>query len=151
MDRDYNGSTRPRKGEWVHPLAVARPDPIQFAQGSRQSGENMEYTPMQPDRRASRRTPVSFRAVLYYNTLMLPGCEVRDLSVGGAFVVTDGQFLPDQAMVDLSLPQLSEGGGADRLTAQIVRSNDEGVGVRLLNAGPATMRSLAGMLYRLPA
>jgi hypothetical protein len=111
----------------------------------------MERSSLQADRRANRRAPVSFHAVLYYNTLMLPGCEVRDLSAGGAFVITDGQFLPDQAEVDLALPQLSESGTAKRFAVQIVRSNGEGVGVRLLNSDPAAMRSLAEMLYRLPA
>ena len=102
------------------------------------------------ERRVSERTPVSFRAVVYYNTLMLPGCELRNLSPEGGFVYTDGQFLPDQAVVDLALPQHDEGTVPLRFSAQVVRSNGDGVGIRLLHSDPTELRGLAEMLYRFP-
>lgn len=111
----------------------------------------MSPSPPESDRRSSPRTPVSFGAVLYYNSLMLPGCELRNMSPAGAFVITDGQYLPDQAMVDLALSDFTDNGMAKRLSAQIVRSASDGVGVRLLDPDPGMMRQLVEMLYRLPA
>jgi len=104
-----------------------------------------------PDRRACQRLPVSFNAVVYYNSLMLPGCEIRDLSPEGAYILTDGHFLPDQAEIDLALPQLIAKGVHQRITAQVVRSTGDGVGVKILPGSPAVLHSLVEMLYRLPA
>lgn len=95
--------------------------------------------------------PVTVSAVLYYNNLMVPGCEIRDLSPDGAYILTDGQFLPDQAQIDVALPQLSARGLPMRVSAQVIRSTGEGVGVRLLPGDPAVMRSLVEMFYSLPA
>jgi hypothetical protein len=111
----------------------------------------MNTSSFQADRRNSRRMPVTVNAVLYYNSLMLPGCEIRDLSPDGAFILTDGQFLPDQAQIDVALPQLSPKGLPGRIPAQVIRSTGEGVGVRLLPGSPAIMRSLVEMFYSLPA
>ena len=102
------------------------------------------------ERRSSRRTPVSFGTVVYYNSLMLPGCELRNLSPEGAYVCTEGRFLPDQAVVDLALPELDTEGGPWRISARVVRSDSEGVGIRLVPADPTELRSLAEALYRLP-
>jgi len=102
------------------------------------------------DRRSSRRMPVTIGAVLYYNNLMLPGCEIRDLSPDGAFILTDGQFLPDQAQIDVALPQSSPRGLPARIEAQVVRSTGDGVGVRLLPGDPAAMRDLVEKFYKLP-
>lgn len=101
------------------------------------------------NRRCSPRMPVSIDAVIYYNTLMLPDCEIQDLSPEGAFVATDERFLPDQAMVDLAVPTAS--GSSRRFSAQVVRNSPSGVGVRLLHNDPAAMRSFVEFLYQLPA
>jgi len=101
------------------------------------------------ERRSSPRFPVSVGAVVYYNSLMLPGCEISNISSDGAFVTTDGQFLPDQAMIDLGLAGMDVNGVPQRLTVQVVRSTGEGVGVRLASSDPATVRRLVEMLYSL--
>lgn len=111
----------------------------------------MQNPSFQTDRRACRRMPVTIGAVLYYNSLMIPGCEIRDLSPDGAYILTDGQFLPDQAQIDVALPQLMPQGVPSRIAAQVVRSTGDGVGVRLLPGDPVVMRSLVEMFYNLPA
>lgn len=111
----------------------------------------MQNHSFQTDRRASRRMPVTIGAVLYYNSLMLPGCEIRDLSPDGAYILTDGQFLPDQAQIDVALPQLMPQGVPSRIAAQVIRSTGDGVGVRLIPGDPVVMRSLVEMFYNLPA
>ena len=63
----------------------------------------MARQPPTSERRATRRVAVAIDAVLYYNTVMLPECYVRDLSPEGAFIATRGHFLPDQAQVDVTL------------------------------------------------
>lgn len=103
------------------------------------------------ERRTSPRIPVSVSAVLYYNALMLPGCEISNLSADGAFVSTDGHFLPDQAFMDLGLPGMDVNGALPRLSVQVVRSTESGVGVRLGRIDPATVRRLAEMVYGLNA
>lgn len=99
------------------------------------------------ERRASQRLPVSVSAVLYYNSLMLPDCHICDLSSQGAFVLTGGQFLPDQANVDLAFAIPSAYGMPQRVMAQVVRSTDDGVGVRLAHVDPAMLRNLTETLY----
>ena len=100
-----------------------------------------------PERRATRRIPVSLGAVLYYNTLMLPECQVRDLSPVGAFVATSGTFLPDQALLDLAFRVPVAGGVPQRFTAQVMRCTEEGVGVRLRHNDTSSMRNLIETLY----
>jgi hypothetical protein len=100
----------------------------------------------QTERRGSRRVPVALDAVLYYNSLMLPDCRVWNLTPDGAFVSTGGQFLPDQATVDLAI-STQVGGMPQRFSAVITRCTEQGVGVRLRDVNPATMRSLIETLY----
>lgn len=106
---------------------------------------NTPYT--SPERRATRRIPVSIEAVLYYNTLMLPECEVRDLSPEGAFIVTGGHFLPEQAQVDLALTVPTVSGVPQRFSAQVMRSTEQGTGVRLQFIDAGSLRRLIEMLY----
>lgn len=99
------------------------------------------------ERRAMRRVPVAIDAVLYYNTLMLPECYVRDLSPEGAFIATSGNFLPDQALVDVALNVPEAGGVPRRFSARVMRSTEEGAGVRLQNLEPGALRRLVTTLY----
>lgn len=101
------------------------------------------------NRRCSDRLAVSIDTVIYYNTLMFPDCEIRDLSPEGAFVAMDERHLPDQAIVDLALPATD--GAPQRFRAQVVRSSGTGVGVRLLHDDPQAVRRFVEFLYRLPA
>jgi hypothetical protein len=102
---------------------------------------------MNSERRATRRLPVSLEAVLYYNTLMLPECQVRDLSSEGAFVLTGGQFFPDQALVDMAFSVPVAGGVPQRFTIQVMRCTEEGVGVRLRHMDTNSLRNLIETLY----
>lgn len=100
-----------------------------------------------PERRATRRIPVSLGAALYYNTLMLPECQVLDLSPEGAFVATGGHFLPDQALLDLAFSVPAAGGVPQRFTAQVMRCTEAGIGVRLRHTDARSMRNLIETLY----
>lgn len=102
---------------------------------------------LNPERRATGRIPVSLGAVLYYNTLMLPECQVRDLSPEGAFVVTGGCFLPNQALLDLAFSVPLTGGVPRRFSAQVMRCTGEGVGVRMRYTDANSMRNLIETLY----
>jgi hypothetical protein len=106
----------------------------------------MDSQVMQTERRACRRVAVSIDAVVYYSSLMLPDCHIRDLTPEGAFISTRGHFLPDRALVDLAI-QVPNGGTQQRFTAQVMRSTEEGVGIRLQDANPATLRRLIEALY----
>ncbi len=105
----------------------------------------MEGSIKQKERRGNRRVPVVLDAVLYYNTLMLPDCHIRNISPEGVFVSTDGHFLPDHASVDLSISPPD--GVPQRLSAIVMRSNEQGVGLRLQDVHPGTMRGLIETLY----
>ena len=107
----------------------------------------MARQPPTSERRATRRVAVAIDAVLYYNTLMLPECYVRDLSPEGAFIATSGRFLPDQAQVDVALNVPEAGGVPRRFSAQVTRSTEEGAGVRLQNIDPIALRNLMDTLY----
>lgn len=98
------------------------------------------------ERRASRRVPVELGVVLYYNSLMLPECQLRDLTSDGAFIRTGGQFLPDRAQLDLAI-SVSDDVVPQRFTAQVMRCTEEGVGVRLDNTNSTTVRRLIETLY----
>ncbi len=100
-----------------------------------------------PERRATRRVPVSLGAALYYNTLMLPDCQVRDISTEGAFIATGGHFLPDRALLDLAFSITAVAGAPQRFTAQVMRCTEQGIGVRLRHTDPSSMRSLIETLY----
>jgi hypothetical protein len=111
----------------------------------------MDHPAPAQERRHNRRVAVSYGAVVYYNTLVLPDCEVRDLSPEGAFVVTGGHFLPDRALVDLAIPQISTPGMPQRLNAQVVRSDGHGVGLRLVHRDASALRRFVEVFYALPA
>jgi len=100
----------------------------------------------QNERRRSQRVPVALEAVLYYNTLMLPECHVRNLSADGAFVATGGQFIPDQAAIDLAISNPGNG-SHQRLSAIVTHVNEQGVGIRLREMSPAILRGLIETLY----
>ena len=105
-----------------------------------------------PERRATRRIPVSIEAVLYYNSLMLPECQIRDLSPQGAFVATGGHYLPDRAQVDLALNVPAAGGVPQRFSAVneasfTMRSTEAGAGVRLQLTDAGSLRRLIETLY----
>lgn len=100
-----------------------------------------------PDRRVMRRVPVAIDAVLYYNNLMLPECFVRDLSPEGAFIATSGNFLPDQALVDVALNVPDASGVPHRFSARVIRSTEQGAGLRLQNLEPGALRRLITTLY----
>lgn len=107
----------------------------------------MHSPPVAAERRASQRMPVSLGAVLYYNALMLLDCHICDLSSQGAFVLTSGQYLPDHASVDLAFAIPAAYGMPQRVAAQVVRSSNDGVGVRLEHVDPAMLRGLVETLY----
>jgi hypothetical protein len=99
------------------------------------------------ERRASQRVPVSVKAVLYYNSLMLPDCHIRDLSSHGAFVLTPDEFLPIHASVDLSFDIPEAYGISQRVEAKVMRKTAEGVGLRLSSADPRMLEALGDTLY----
>lgn len=98
------------------------------------------------DRRGHSRVTVSVDTILYFNTLLLTDCHIRNLSMDGAFIVTGGQYIPDRAMVDVSL-NVPAAGMPLRLTAQVMRSTEDGVGVRLQDVSAGTARQLIESLY----
>lgn len=100
-----------------------------------------------PERRAAHRVPVSVGAVLYYNALMLPECRISDLSLEGAFIATGGHFLPDRALLDLAITVQTAGNLPQRVAAQVVRSTEVGVGVRLQHVDSGSLRNLVETLY----
>lgn len=100
-----------------------------------------------PERRAMRRVPVAIDAVIYYNTLMLSECSVRDLSPEGAFIATSGNFLPDQALVDVALNVPGASGVPRRFSARVMRSTEQGAGLLLQNLEPGALRRLITTLY----
>lgn len=100
-----------------------------------------------PERRATRRIPASIEAVLYYSSLMLPECQIRDISPQGAFVVTGGHYLPDQAQIDLALNVSTASGVPQRFSAQVMRSTEQGAGVRLQFMDAGSLRRLIETLY----
>jgi PilZ domain len=110
-------------------------------------GADMYSPQAATERRANKRIPVSVGAVLYYNSLMLPDCHIRDLSSQGAFILTGGQSLPDRANVDLAFAIPAAYGMPPRVTAQVIRSTGYGVGIRLAHVDPAMLRSLSETLY----
>jgi len=99
------------------------------------------------ERRATPRIPVSVGAVLYYKALMLPECQVSDLSLEGAFIATSGQFLPDHALLDLAFSVQTAGSHPQRITVQVVRNTETGVGVRLQHSDSRSLRNLVETLY----
>jgi hypothetical protein len=99
------------------------------------------------ERRGNRRIPVSLQAVVYYNSLMLPECIIRDISSDGMFVSTGGRYLPDRARVDLALALTSPGAQPQRLDAEVVRLTDDGVGLRLNQGDPVRFRAFVDTLY----
>jgi hypothetical protein len=99
------------------------------------------------ERRTAHRIPVSIQAVLYYNSLMLSECQVRDLSLKGAFIDTGGHFLPDQALADLVFSVRVADGVSQRFTVQVMRCTEEGVGVRLQYTDSGSLRNLVETLY----
>jgi hypothetical protein len=106
----------------------------------------MESRTVNPERRNSGRVPVAVDAIVYYNSLLLTDCRIRNLSTGGAFIVTGGTFIPDRALIDLSL-NVPAAGAPLRLSAQVMRSTEEGVGVQLQDVNSATLRQLIQTLY----
>ncbi len=98
------------------------------------------------ERRSAGRVAVSLDAILYFNSLLLTDCRIRNLSSEGAFIVTGGQYIPDRALVDMSL-NVPVVGAPLRLTAQIMRSTEEGVGVQLKDVDATSMRQLIQTLY----
>lgn len=107
----------------------------------------MRSEPGYNERRGTRRIPVSLQAVLYYNSLMLPECVIRDISPDGMFVATGGHYLPDRARVDLALVVSRPGVQPQRLDAEVVRLTDEGVGLRLQHSDPVRYRAFVDTLY----
>lgn len=99
------------------------------------------------ERRATHRIPVSLEAVLYYRSLMLPECHIRNLSPDGAFVETGGQFLPNQALLDMAFNVSVAGGVPQRLTVQVMRCTEVGIGIRLQHTDTHSMRNLIESLY----
>lgn len=99
------------------------------------------------ERRTAHRIPVSFGAVLYYNALMLPECQISDLSLEGAFIATGGHFLPEHALLDLAFNVQTTGSFPQRLTVQVVRNSEAGVGVRLMHSDSDSRRNLVETLY----
>jgi len=101
------------------------------------------------ERRANRRVPVSLDVVLYYNSLMLPECCVRDVSLDGAFVVTQGGHFPQGASIDLALSVSSMEAALPRFSGLVMRATDEGVGLRIEHPNAQSLRRLVEVLYAL--
>jgi len=78
---------------------------------------------------------------------MLPDCQVSDLSQEGAFIATGGHFLPDHVLLDLAFSVQAAGNLPQRVTAQVVRCTEAGVGVRLQHSDSGSLRNLAETLY----
>ena len=106
----------------------------------------MDSQTSRPERRTSDRVPVSVDAILYYNSLLLTDCRIRNLSQSGAYILTGGTFIPDRALVDVSL-NVPAAGVPVRLTAQVMRSTEEGIGVRLQDVNAGTLRQLIESPY----
>jgi len=101
---------------------------------------------VQNERRRHERVPVALDAVLYYNTLMLPDCHIWNISPEGAFVSTSGHHIPDRAVVDLAISG-AQGGMPQRFQGTVMRTTEQGVGVRLRDVNPDSVRTLVQTLY----
>jgi len=106
----------------------------------------MESKTFEKERRSTGRVPVSVDAIVYYNSLLLTDCTVRNLSMGGAFIFTGGTHLPDRALIDVSL-NVPATVTPLRLSARVMRANEEGVGVMLQDVNANTLRQLIQTLY----
>lgn len=106
----------------------------------------MDRQTLRPERRASDRVPVAVDAILYYNSLLLTDCHIRNLSPAGAFIATNGQYIPDRALIDVSF-HVPAAGAALRLSALVMRATDEGIGVRLQDINADSLRQLVETLY----
>jgi hypothetical protein len=86
---------------------------------------------MKNERRGNQRVAASLDVAVYYNSLVLFDCRTRDISLDGAFVDTQGQSLPQNAKVDLRFDVQVDGGSQQhRLEAEVMHSEDDGVGVK---------------------
>lgn len=106
----------------------------------------MDSRTVTQERRESGRVPVAVDAILYYNSLLLTDCRIRNLSTGGAFIVTGGTYIPDRALIDLSL-NVPAAGAPLRLAAQVMRATEDGIGVRLQDVNAGMLRQLIQTLY----
>jgi hypothetical protein len=83
------------------------------------------------ERRGNVRVESDLDAALYYNSLALLSCRVRDISPDGVFIDTGGQSLPQNARIDVRFDVNT--GGRDRhhpLQAEVMHVGDRGVGLK---------------------
>ncbi len=102
---------------------------------------------MNAERRENPRLPVALEVALYYNSLMLLDCRTRDISLEGVYVDTGGQALPQNAAVDLALSlQIGEEMRYHRLPAEVMRIDDEGIGLMFRYPDYSSFNALVSLL-----
>lgn len=104
---------------------------------------------MVSERRESPRVPVALDVVLKYRAQSII-CTIRDLSLRGAFVDAEPEFLPFDGAIELGLTMASQGQPQQyRLPATIRRITDRGAGIAFGDLGQDAYFSLVD-LYTSP-
>ena len=95
------------------------------------------------EHRWNARTAVAAHAIVYHPRLGSCVGSVCDASLGGAFIELGGDEYPRNTRVTLSLPFVdARGSELLQLRAVVVRADDAGVGVMLLERDAAATRML---------
>lgn len=79
---------------------------------------------------------------------MLGRCRIRDLGLGGVFLVAGSIDLYPNDLVDLTFPALISGRGVFR--ARVVRHAEQGVGLMFHDHDEASLDALREMMTEIP-
>ncbi len=94
------------------------------------------------EHRWNTRVPLDINVTLNYEKVGLISARTRDLSLGGAYVMTDSIRLGKHTMLDVLLPREDDGSQLVRVPATVVRADDGGLALQFTDFDATSIAAL---------
>jgi len=98
------------------------------------------------EHRWNTRVPLDINVTLNYDKVGLISARTRDLSLGGAYVMTDSIRLGKHTMLDVLLPHEDDPSRMVRVPATVVRTDGEGVALQFTDFDATSIAALTSWI-----
>ncbi len=132
---------------WSAGCFYRKGDCVTIGANKRASWVSIKVGNMVRERRGNIRIESNLDVALYYNSLVLLSCRARDISLGGVFVDTGGQLLPQSTKIDVRFDASVDGQYRyHQLQAEVMHIKDQGVGLKFEHADFPSIASVVSMV-----
>ena len=98
------------------------------------------------EHRWNTRTPLDINITLNYDKVGLISARTRDISLGGAYIMTDSIRLGKHTMLEVLFPKDEDPGQMVNVPATVVRSDNSGIAIQFTDFDSRSIAVLTGWM-----